>query len=129
MVISHLFDASGLTVASLGAAPSSGHPDNVTLDHGHGLDAVLGPEFLAQRGRHQLSPDVRRSLEVTLAVLPPGGAHVWVELHPLLVQSLISPPLDNRALSDPDFESGAVRLTASHASHVAGQWSGWSVLF
>ena len=69
---------------------------------------MLGPEFLAQRGRHQLSPDVRRSLEMTLAILPPGGTHVWVELH-LLVQSLISLPLDNRALSDPDFESGAVR--------------------
>ena len=83
----HLFDASGLTVASLWASPSSGHPDNVTLDHRHGLDPVLGPEFLAQRGRHQLSPDVRRSLEVALAILPPGGTHVGVELH-LLVHSL-----------------------------------------
>ena len=53
----------------------------IVLTNGHGLDSVLFPQFLVKGGGHQLPPDVGRSLKMPLAVLPPGGAHVGVELH------------------------------------------------
>ena len=53
----------------------------VVLANGHGLDAVLLPQLLVEGGGHKLPPDVGGSLKMPLAVLPPGGAHVGVELH------------------------------------------------
>ena len=53
----------------------------IVLTNGHRLDSVLFPQFLVKGGGHQLPPDVGRSLKMPLAVLPPGGAHVGVELH------------------------------------------------
>ena len=43
--------------------------------------AVLGAEVLRQSGRHNFSPDVGRSGEMSLAAFASRGRHSLVELH------------------------------------------------
>merc|ERR1712184_57865 len=70
-------------------------PDNldlVVLADGHRLDAVLLLKLLVQGRGHKLPPDVGGRLEVTLAVLPPGRAHVGVQTNHLVgMRSFLGP--------------------------------------
>lgn len=60
---------------------TSSYLDLVVLADGHGPDVVLLPQLLGQRGGHDLPADVRRGVEVPLAVLTPGRRHKRVQLH------------------------------------------------
>ncbi len=54
--------------------------DLVVLADGHGADAVLLAEVLAQRRAHDASAQVGGGVEVRLAVLPSRGRHQFVHL-------------------------------------------------
>lgn len=43
--------------------------DFIILSNGHRADVVFLPQLLGERGGHYFSPNVRRGIEVTLAVL------------------------------------------------------------
>merc|ERR1719222_1647424 len=48
---------------------STGNLNLIILTDGHGADAILCFQLLAERGRHHLTTNVRRSVKVTLARL------------------------------------------------------------
>lgn len=54
----------------------STHHNFVVLADGHGANVVFRAQLFAQRRRHQLPADVRRRLEVPLAVLPARRGHL-----------------------------------------------------
>jgi len=57
------------------------HLDFVVLADGDAAAVVLGAEILGEGRAHDLAPDVRGSVEVSLALLAPGRRDELVELH------------------------------------------------
>lgn len=57
------------------------HLDLVVLADGHGSDIVFLPQLLGEGGGHDLPADMRRGVEVPLAVLTPRGRDEGIQLH------------------------------------------------
>lgn len=55
--------------------------DFIILSDGHRADIVFLPQFLGKGRRHYLPANVRRCIEVPLAVLAAVRSHKRIELH------------------------------------------------
>jgi hypothetical protein len=55
--------------------------DFIIFTDGDVSDVIFLLELFGKRSRHQNTSFMGRCAEVTLAILPPGRAYAWVELH------------------------------------------------
>lgn len=60
---------------------SAAHLDLIVLANGHGSNIVFLSQLLGEGGGHDLPADVRRGVEVPLAVLTPRGRDEGIQLH------------------------------------------------
>jgi len=60
---------------------ASHHLHLVVLPHGHGADAILGPQLLGEGGGHETAPDVGWGRKMPFTGLGPVGGNVLVKLH------------------------------------------------